>query len=328
MSSDFDYKTYSIDDTSSEDYENSGSAEEEDEETVSGFSSGSNEDNYPEIFKTTNWTLEKGYKTNAFDTYPERVFGPGEKFGLHIKILLMHGDAEQGKFCRTNPGYKIFLHPPVEFPQVSKQHIRVIHENHIVISVKPNLMTTSEGLAKYTPERRQCYFNNERNLQFFAVYTQKNCETECLANVTFRICNCVKFSMPRTNSTRVCGQKDLKCLNRIADIVLQQEVDESSCDKYDSQNKRNDCSCLPSCTSISYDAERSTIQPDFNLLFKKRFLPRFNESRIIIPASVDAIIFFKEAQFIKSIRSEVYDWTDFTANCGGLLGECPEKKST
>lgn len=32
------------------------------------------------------------------------------------------------------------------------------------------------------------------------------------------------------------------------------------------------------------------------------------------------MIFFKEAQFITSRRSELYGQTDFLANCGGLLG--------
>lgn len=31
-------------------------------------------------------------------------------------------------------------------------------------------------------------------------------------------------------------------------------------------------------------------------------------------------IFFKEAQFLTSKRSELYGTTDFLANCGGLLG--------
>lgn len=31
-------------------------------------------------------------------------------------------------------------------------------------------------------------------------------------------------------------------------------------------------------------------------------------------------IYFKEAQFITSKRSELYGTTDFLANCGGLLG--------
>lgn len=47
--------------------------------------------------------------------------------------------------------------------------------------------------------RRQCYFDEERHLKFFKVYSETNCELECIANYTLSICGCVKFSMPRKN---------------------------------------------------------------------------------------------------------------------------------
>lgn len=31
-------------------------------------------------------------------------------------------------------------------------------------------------------------------------------------------------------------------------------------------------------------------------------------------------MFFKETEFIQLKRNELYGWTDFIANCGGLLG--------
>jgi acid-sensing ion channel, other len=90
-----------------------------------------------------------------------------------------------------------------EIPRVSKQFFRVPLRQEVVVSVKPNMITTSEGLVGkdwnyhqfseiknfvitlgYAPDRRQCYFNDERNLKFFKVYTQSNCELECLANYT------------------------------------------------------------------------------------------------------------------------------------------------
>lgn len=45
-------------------------------------------------------------------------------------------------------------------------------------------------------QRRQCFFEKERILKFFNVYTQPNCELECLANYTVDLCGCAKFSMP------------------------------------------------------------------------------------------------------------------------------------
>lgn len=116
-------------------------------------------------------------------TYPNRVLGPGARAGLNIVLKL--DDPDLDYICRGPvQGFKILLHTPGEIPRVSKQYFRVPLRSEVVVSVKPNMITTSEGLAGYAPERRQCYFNRERNLKFFKVYTQSNCELECLANYT------------------------------------------------------------------------------------------------------------------------------------------------
>jgi amiloride-sensitive sodium channel len=145
------------------------------------------------------WTLENGY-TNTVpvdpETYPYRIFGSGARSGLFVLLRLYEQNLEY--LCRGPvPGFKILLHTPGEIPQVSKHYFRVPLLQEVLVSVKPNMITTSEGLRHYEPNRRQCYFNSERSLAYFKVYTQRNCELECLANFTLTHCGCVKFSMPR-----------------------------------------------------------------------------------------------------------------------------------
>jgi acid-sensing ion channel, other len=129
------------------------------------------------------WTLEDGYNTTDAETYPRRVLGPGARAGLNIVLKLTKPDLDYS--CRGPvQGFKILLHTPGEIPRVSKQYFRVPLKQEVVVSVKPNMITTSKGLYDYAPERRQCFFNRERNLKFFKVYTQSNCELECLAEFT------------------------------------------------------------------------------------------------------------------------------------------------
>lgn len=52
----------------------------------------------------------------------------------------------------------------------------------------------------HSPNRRQCYFDDERDLRYFKSYSQSNCQTECLANYTMARCGCVKFWMPSESS--------------------------------------------------------------------------------------------------------------------------------
>uniref|UniRef100_A0A182FU38 Uncharacterized protein n=1 Tax=Anopheles albimanus TaxID=7167 RepID=A0A182FU38_ANOAL len=260
------------------------------------------------------WSLENGYSENTdMDTYPERVLGAGARAGLYILLNLYQHDTD---FICRGPvqGFKILLHPSSEFPQVSKQYYRVPLHQEVIISVKPQMITTSDGLRDYTPEGRQCFFNHERYLRFFKVYTQQNCEMECNTNYTLHKCGCVKFSMMRDNLTDVCGASMIDCYNEAEDELLEEDV------KY-MVNKTRDyrarCNCLPACTSIQYDAEISQADLDWKSLFAAYRTPLDDE-----PGAQFArlTIYFKEAQFITSKRSELYGLTDFLANCGGLLG--------
>uniref|UniRef100_A0A182SYF3 Pickpocket n=1 Tax=Anopheles maculatus TaxID=74869 RepID=A0A182SYF3_9DIPT len=176
------------------------------------------------------------------------------------------------------------------------------------------MITTSDGLRYYTPERRQCFFNHERHLKYFKVYTQQNCELECTTNYTLHRCGCVKFSMPRDDRTEVCGASKIQCYNDAEDELLEEDV-KFIVDK--SRDYRAKCNCLPACTSVQYDAEISQADLDWKSLFAA-FRQSLGEQDGAQFARLT--IYFKEAQFITSKRSELYGVTDFLANCGGLLG--------
>lgn len=89
------------------------------------------------------------------------------------------------------------MHHPAEVPRVGSQYFRVPLNQEVVVSIKPDMMTTSEGLRGYDPYRRQCFFPSERYLAFYQSYTQQNCQVECLANYTLKMCGCVAYHMPR-----------------------------------------------------------------------------------------------------------------------------------
>lgn len=124
--------------------------------------------------------------------------------------------------------------------------------------------------------------------------------------------------MPRDESTKICNQSKVGCYNLAEDGLMESELSQSL-ESGSGENKRGKtvCNCLPSCTSINYDAEISQADYEYLKVFNS-----FGESLDEFPGLVLArlTIFFKEAQFITSKRSELYGLTDFMANCGGLLG--------
>lgn len=144
----------------------------------------------------SDWSLEDGYKTEAKDrSYPVRVFSAQKSSALKFKLRTFDEDVEY--VCRTLvPGFKIFLHTPGDVLKESDVSIRVPFSEEVQISIKPKLTSTSDGLRKYDIEKRQCFFNSENKLNFFKFYSQGNCQAECLANYTLKMCGCVKFNMP------------------------------------------------------------------------------------------------------------------------------------
>lgn len=85
------------------------------------------------------------------------------------------------------------------------------------------------------------------------MYTQDNCDLECHTNFTLDRCDCVKFTMPRNESTPVCGPADFQC-TELSDTIF-------------FKNFLKDCNCLPSCTTIEYDTKRSynVVEDDSNM---------------------------------------------------------------
>ena len=117
--------------------------------------------------------------------------------------------------CRGQlQGFKVIFHNPGDIPRFSKHYLHLSLKKDATVILKANLVTTSNELLSYTPERRQCFFNDEKFLKFFNVYTQSNCELECLANFTLNYCGCVQFLMPRDNQAQLCSQKPNWMLQR------------------------------------------------------------------------------------------------------------------
>ncbi|XP_061379370.1 pickpocket protein 28-like isoform X2 [Danaus plexippus] len=226
------------------------------------------------------WTLEDGYPADSpVETYPHRGIGFGIKSGLNI--FLQSKEIDQDFLCRGPvKGFKILLHNPAELPRLSKQYFRAPLSHEVVVAVKPNMMTTSKGLKSLDSSRRQCYFPTERFLQYFKIYTQANCEIECLSNFTYARCGCVHFGMPHGPKIPVCNARKIICMStaqmELATAEIQSHLGKDTTDNGTLGN------ALVSISRVS--------------------------------------IFFKEDQFITSRRSELYGQTEFLANVGGLLG--------
>ncbi|XP_031628298.1 pickpocket protein 28-like [Contarinia nasturtii] len=244
-------------------------------------------------------------KENYNEIYPHRGYVGGAKSGLFTLLRLYEENMDY--VCRGPvQGFKVLLHHPAEVPQISKYYFRVPLSQEVLVSVKPQMITTSEKLQDYSAERRQCYFKDERQLRFFKVYTQRNCELECLSNFTKNECGCVKFSMPRDTDTPICGFDKIKCYQDAEDTLYEKVFVEGLKNVH---SVATGCNCMPSCTSISYDADISEANFSWEELFGafKNPLDEFN-----VMGLSRLSIFFKEPHFMTLKRSELLGPTDST----------------
>lgn len=149
--------------------------------------------------------------------------------------------------------------------------------------------------------RRQCYLKDEKYLQHFQIYTQSNCELECLTNLTLKDCGCVLFYMPRNKTTNICGSLKYVC-SVFASLTLSRMALES---------KGLKCDCLPSCSSISYNIETSEMEPLYTSSFPNN-IKDIHKTKLKFH--------FKENNFFSWKRYESYGTSDFLASIGGILG--------
>ncbi|CAO1408585.1 unnamed protein product [Diamesa serratosioi] len=219
--------------------------------------------NYPKHeHLSTNWTLD-GYKTYDSETYPERILGAGQNAGMSLLLRVNKSDIEYR--CKGfSQGFKMILHSPTDIPRFSKQYYRIPMKKEVSLSVKPQVIKTSNNLHNHKPEIRKCYFQNEKNLKYFKIYSQSNCELECLTNYTLDLCHCVRFGMPFDNSSHVCNVIENTCtFNVDAQMmlkILDQNLKNENARMKRGNHKINEdakCKCLPTCTSIKYEAVTS-----------------------------------------------------------------------
>lgn len=160
-----------------------------------------NDDESQKIEKSE-WTRDSGFSGEDWlsiriSLNPYRSFHHPNVDGMTV-TLQNYKEFVKGKKPQDT-AYTFLLHAPDEVPNFhtrTYQHsIREIKKANVLIT--PSMITTANELRSYAPERRSCYYTNERYLKFFKIYTENNCELECLTNFTLSYCGCVKFSMPR-----------------------------------------------------------------------------------------------------------------------------------
>lgn len=140
----------------------------------------------------------------------------------------------------------LFVHPYNEPPLMVhwKDIVEFEGEKHLEILITPIVIRSDQNIKALSHADRSCYFEGEKKLRFFRVYTKRNCEIECFSNSSRQACNCVPFHVVRDSDTTVCSVLEEDCIWH-----FQREF------KFHGTEKSETCSCLSVCDSVSYAFE-------------------------------------------------------------------------
>ena len=61
-------------------------------------------------------------------------------------------------------------------------------------------MVKSEDIKSIPPEDRNCYFDDEVDLNFYEKYTFINCQLECAIFEVEKILGCIPWHLPKVNN--------------------------------------------------------------------------------------------------------------------------------
>ncbi|KAE9526171.1 hypothetical protein AGLY_013802 [Aphis glycines] len=218
----------------------------------------------------SNWNLDDGYRDNNLTSnIPWNM--KSTTYWNTVEIILAQKDAFYG--CSSKQGFTVYFHSPSDVPDYSHSSLKLSKNSHSFVQISTHLSLTDDGLKSWTPEKRGCYYLNEKWLKYNTIYSYINCYVECQVNYTEHLCGCAP--MFRINSSLpVCGPKLKDCLANAAIHV---------------QRAYHTCKCLPSCTDIDYELSYSTVPKNFSYIKESfTFLDNLTDSNSL--ASIEATV--------------------------------------
>ncbi|XP_025207357.1 pickpocket protein 11-like [Melanaphis sacchari] len=218
---------------------------------------------------TSNWNLDDGYNGNSTSNIPWNM--KSTAFWNTVEFILAQKDSING--CSSKQGFTIYFHSPSDVPDYSHSSLKLSKNSHSFVQIITQLSLTDDGLKSWTPEKRGCYYLNEKWLKYNTIYSYINCYAECQVNYTETLCGCAPIY--RINSSfPVCGPKLKSCQANAAIHV---------------QRAYHTCKCLPSCTDIDYELSYSIVPKNFSSIRKSlTFLNNITDSNDLV--SIEATV--------------------------------------
>ncbi|XP_061717305.1 pickpocket protein 28-like isoform X1 [Cydia pomonella] len=267
--------------------------------------------------KTLDWGLDAGYP-KVFPPDPAmepfRVMASGETNGLGVELYL--NDSEHQVACDgASVGFNLIISSPTNHVYTSTI-IRLPMDRMTTIEVYPITYRTDSSLKGLLPERRQCFFQDERKLEYFESYTDSNCKLDLLIREARKWCNCVHYNWPKKSpSEPICSTKaDFLCINDVKAKVEEQLIYAYFADSEEQRKPTGQSSsCHPACNDVIYNSQvfYSDLKTD------PAESPKWGYPG---PGEITRLnVHFYDDSFLGQHRHAQYDDYYFVGAIGGLL---------
>jgi acid-sensing ion channel, other len=196
------------------------------------------------------------------------------------------------------------VHSPLEVPAVFDvdEMIQFLYGYDLDVLITPEIIKTDESLRSISPKERNCFFEGEKKLKYFKLYSRRNCEVECLSDFLKKEFKCTAFYLFRNNSRQVCDHR------------LDGDVKFETNEVLKFRREKMKCNCLDACNQIKYRTEiiSRNVLINESLYSTSEFVDFDYETEIEFK--------FKDVDVFPLRRYRQMTFSDFLAQSGGMLG--------
>ncbi|XP_061397103.1 pickpocket protein 28-like, partial [Musca vetustissima] len=268
--------------------------------------------NHSDMDEAINWNPESGYpKKLPKHFYPRTAAGTGESLGLTV---ILNAEVDQYNCSSTNSvGFKMAMHNPNERANVREVGLLLAAGYETKARIRMEKIEADQKLHYVGLKYRQCEFQDEHKLHYFATYTESNCEAECIAKTMMRHCRCLPHYMPkRYENETVCSIYDSRCVERIRlhSMINDDNDNEIECDEV----------CLPSCYDLKFYAEFFSTPLEHGVFVSNNPSLRDMSEEYVEKNIAILNMYYKDNSFHSNKQTEFIGMTDFMSSIGGLIG--------